>query len=238
METVGLSSHGFFVSSIFKTTRMKSINPLLLSHDALADDNPILKESYSEDHFIGLPYLIWNEIPTHLLFEPNDSYKPKRSLYQNPYAIRGVLLKVEASNTLPRNPTLKKYARQMRNESTITEIIFWVQVTKGRFHNIDFDRQRVIGNYIVDFYVHKLRLIIEIDGDSHKGKERYDAQRETDLNALGLTFYRIDAADVKYRIKTTMFKLEQFILGKYGTGESGSGSGSEKQSEKQSESNK
>ena len=124
----------------------------------------------------------------------------------------------------------------MRNESTITEIIFWVQVTKGRFHNIDFDRQRVIGNYIVDFYVHKLRLIIEIDGDSHKGKERYDAQRETDLNALGLTFYRIDAADVKYRIKTTMFKLEQFILGKYGTGESGSGS--EKQSEKQSESNK
>ena len=104
----------------------------------------------------------------------------------------------------------------MRNESTITEIIFWVQVTKGRFHNIDFDRQRVIGNYIVDFYVHKLQLIIEIDGDSHKGKERYDAFREAELKALGLTIYRIDAADVKYRIKTTMFKLEQFILEKYG----------------------
>lgn len=119
----------------------------------------------------------------------------------------------------------------MRNESTFTEIIFWVQVTKGRFHNIDFDRQRVIGNYIVDFYVHKLRGIIEIDGDSHKGKERYDAQREADLTALGLTIYRIDASDVKYRIKTTMFKLEQFILERYGTGESES----EKQNESESE---
>ena len=114
----------------------------------------------------------------------------------------------------------------MRNESTITEIIFWVQVTKGRFHNIDFDRQRVIGNYIVDFYVHKLQLVIEIDGDSHKGKERYDALREAELKALGLTIYRIDAADVKYRIKTTMFQLEQFILVTYGVrqGESERGS--------------
>jgi len=128
---VGLSSHGFFVSSIFKTTRMKSINPFPLSHDALADDYPILKEPYSEVNSIGLTYLIWNEVPTHLLFEPNESFKPKRSLYQNPYAIRGVLLQVQTSEPLPRNPALKIYARQMRNESALTEIIFWVQVTKG-----------------------------------------------------------------------------------------------------------
>ena len=80
----------------------------------------------------------------------------------------------------------------------------------------------------------KLRLIIEIEGDSHKGKERYDVQREAELTAIGLTFYRIDAADVKYRIKTTMCKLEQFILERYGTGERES----EKQNEKESESNK
>jgi very-short-patch-repair endonuclease len=70
-------------------------------------------------------------------------------------------------------------------------------------------------------------LIIEIDGASHKGKERYDAQREAELTAMGLTMYRIAAADVKYRIKTTMFKLEQFILEKYGQGESESESESE-----------
>lgn len=199
---------------------MKSIKPFSLSHDALLYDSPLLKERSSKGKTLDLPYQIWNEIPSHMLFEPNERYKPKRSLYQYPYAIKGIPLRVKNSKILPRNPELAKYARQMRNESTITEIIFWVQVTKGRFHNIDFDRQRVIGNYIVDFYVKKLHLIIEIDGASHKGKERYDAQREAELTAMGLTMYRIAAADVKYRIKTTMFKLEQFILEKYGQGES------------------
>ncbi len=215
-----MSSHGFFVPYLFKTTRMKSIKPFSLSHDALTYDSPFLKETKTKQKNTTLPYQIWFEIPPHLLFEPNERYKPKRSLYQFPYAIKGIPLNVKKTIILPRNPELVKYARQMRNESTITEIIFWVQVTKGRFHNIDFDRQRVIGNYIVDFYVKKLHLIIEIDGDSHKGKERYDAQREAELTAMGLTMYRIAAADVKYRIKTTMFKLEQFILEKYGQGES------------------
>ncbi|MBP1163359.1 very-short-patch-repair endonuclease [Chryseobacterium sp. PvR013] len=40
-----------------------------------------------------------------------------------------------------------------------------------KFHTIDFDRQRIIGNYIVDFYVKTLGLIIEIDGSSHDEKE-------------------------------------------------------------------
>lgn len=219
---MGLSSHGFFVTFLFKTTRMKSIKPFSLSHEALTYDSHVLKESKTKQKNTTLPYQIWYEIPPHLLFEPNERYKPKRSLYQYPYAIKGILLKVKNSKILPRNPELAKYARQMRNESTIPEIIFWVQVTKGRFHNIDFDRQHVIGNYIVDFYIRKLHLIIEIDDDSHKGKERYDAQREAELNAMGLTIYRIAAADVKYRIKTTMFKLEQFILERYGQGVSGS----------------
>ncbi|MEN9399159.1 MAG: hypothetical protein RL632_260 [Bacteroidota bacterium] len=205
---------------------MTRIKPFAPAQIAFAQDTASLQDAFLLQDSIELPYFIWKEIPPHILFDPNDSYKPKRSLYQQPYAIRGVHLMVKTSKPLPRNPALKKYARQMRNESTITEIIFWVQVTKGRFHNIDFDRQRVIGNYIVDFYVHKLQLIIEIDGDSHKGKERYDALREAELKALGLTIYRIDAADVKYRIKTTMFQLEQFILVTYGVrqGESERGS--------------
>ncbi|WP_317228619.1 MULTISPECIES: DUF559 domain-containing protein [Chryseobacterium] len=43
---------------------------------------------------------------------------------------------------------------------------------------MDFDRQRIIGNYIVDFYVKTLGLIIEIDGSSHDGKEIYDSIRQ------------------------------------------------------------
>jgi len=54
------------------------------------------------------------------------------------------------------------------------------------FHRIDFDRQRVIGNFIVDFYVKALGLVIEIDGSSHIGKEDYDKQRQNYLESLGL----------------------------------------------------
>lgn len=46
------------------------------------------------------------------------------------------------------------------------------------FWKIDFDRQRIIGNYIVDFYVKTLGLVIEIDGSSHENKEEYDQKRE------------------------------------------------------------
>lgn len=72
-----------------------------------------------------------------------------------------------------------------------------MQVTKGGFHKIDFDRQRVIGSYIVDFYIKRLGLVIEIDGSSHVGKEEYDLEREDYLRSLGLKIYRIEVSDVR-----------------------------------------
>ena len=46
-------------------------------------------------------------------------------------------------------------------------------INRKQFYAIDFDRQRIIGNYIVDFYVKALGLIIEIDGSSHNDKEDF-----------------------------------------------------------------
>ena len=46
-------------------------------------------------------------------------------------------------------------------------MLFWQQVHKGKFHGINFNRQKIIGNYIVDFYVPSLSLVIEIEGWSH-----------------------------------------------------------------------
>jgi very-short-patch-repair endonuclease len=60
---------------------------------------------------------------------------------------------------LPYNPALKQLARDKRKTGILSEVLFWQQVHKGIFHKIDFDRQRVIGNFIVDFYVKKLGLI-------------------------------------------------------------------------------
>jgi len=81
---------------------------------------------------------------------------------------------------------------------------------------LDFDRQRVIGNYIVDFYIKKLGLVIEIDGSSHEGKEAYDAKREEYLCSLGLKVYRISVDDIKQRMDAVLGKLEEFIVANYG----------------------
>jgi very-short-patch-repair endonuclease len=119
---------------------------------------------------------------------------------------------------LPANPNLKVRAKTLRQARNLPEVLFWMQVTKGNFHKIDFDRQKVIGNYIVDFYVKKLRLIIEIDGSSHIGKEVYDAERERFLVSLGLRMYRISVFDVIKNMNVVIEGLENFIVRNYGDG--------------------
>jgi very-short-patch-repair endonuclease len=120
---------------------------------------------------------------------------------------------------LPANPNLKVRAKTLRQARNLPEVLFWMQVTKGNFHKIDFDRQKVIGNYIVDFYAKKLRLIIEIDGSSHIGKEIYDTEREAFLVSLGLAMYRISVFDVMKNMHLVIDGLENFIVRNYGVGE-------------------
>ena len=74
----------------------------------------------------------------------------------------------------------------MRKARNPAEIRFWLAVKRKRLLGLDFDRQRIIGSYIVDFYCHQLGLVIEIDGMSHAGKQDYDAIRDDYLFALGL----------------------------------------------------
>ena len=124
-------------------------------------------------------------------------------------------LKLTPMLDLPCNILLKQRAKELRQAGNLPEVLFWMQVTKGRFHKIDFDRQRIIGNYIVDFYVKKLGLIIEIDGSSHIGKEEYDSVREAYLLSLNLTMYRIQVVDVMQRMGWVMANLENFIINRW-----------------------
>ena len=87
---------------------------------------------------------------------------------------------------LPYNPKLKGRAREMRNNSTKGEIKFWCELLRKRQSGYQFYRQKAITHYIVDFYCAKLKLVIEIDGTSHKVKEEYDKKRDNILNSLGL----------------------------------------------------
>ena len=117
---------------------------------------------------------------------------------------------------LPYNPKLRLLVKDKRKAGILSEVLFWQQVHKRKFYCIDFDRQRIIGNYIVDFYVKTLGLVVEIDGSSHDHKQEYDAKRQAFLENLGLNVYRIPDSDIKKNLGVVMSELEGFIVKTYG----------------------
>jgi very-short-patch-repair endonuclease len=117
---------------------------------------------------------------------------------------------------LPYNIKLKTRSRALRKAGVLSEVIFWLQVNKGIFWKLDFDRQRIIGNYIVDFYIKTIGLVIEIDGSSHDDKEEYDQKREDYLISLGLKVYRISDLRVKHDLNNVMMELEKYIIEEFG----------------------
>ena len=131
------------------------------------------------------------------------------------YTIREFKIAQHFIKDLPYNSNLKERTKGMRQARNLSEVLFWQQVTKGGFHNIDFDRQRIIGNYIVDFYAKKLGLVVEIDGSSHDNKVEYDKEREIYLAALGLKVYRITVNDILKHLIPAMIGLEDYIIENY-----------------------
>ena len=118
-------------------------------------------------------------------------------------------------HNLPENRELMGYARENRKAGNIAEIAFWKQVHKKMFHGLDFDRQKVIGNYIVDFFVKRLGLVIEIDGGSHNDKEDYDAQRDKCLEELGLKVFHTTDYDVLQHVNIVLEDLRKYIVESY-----------------------
>ena len=91
---------------------------------------------------------------------------------------------------LPLNKNLKKYSTELRNNSTPEENKLWYEFL--RTYPVRFNRQRIIDNYIVDFYCPKARLAVEIDGSQHyePKAEKYDENRTGKLEKLGLFVLR------------------------------------------------
>lgn len=116
---------------------------------------------------------------------------------------------------LPANKYLRKNARELRKNSTLSEVLLWNLLKNKRANGLDFDRQRIIGNYIVDFYCSKLKLVIEIDGCSHDNKYIYDKKRDEYLKSLGLSVIHFDDHDVKFQIDKVILSIEEIINNHY-----------------------
>lgn len=119
------------------------------------------------------------------------------------------------TENLPYNPQLNERAKKLRKAGNYPEVVFWQQVHKRKFHTIDFDRQRIIGNYIVDFYVKPLGIVIEIDGTSHNDKDAYDEKREAYLLSHNLKIFRITTLRILHDLQNVMIEPENYILENY-----------------------
>lgn len=113
--------------------------------------------------------------------------------------------------SLPYNPKLKERAKALRRAGNLSEVLLWNQIKNKQFSGLDFDRQKIIGNYIVDFYCAEKSTVIEIDGSSHDDKVEYDKQRDAFLIGLGLCVIHILDADVKQNLAGVMDFLSRHL---------------------------
>jgi len=99
---------------------------------------------------------------------------------------------------LPYNKNLKKFARELRSNQTKAETFLWFKLRKRQLKNYQFYRQRIISNYIADFYCPDAKLVIEIDGGQHYSEPGMtkDTLRDQHLSDLGLRIMRISAGEV------------------------------------------
>jgi len=114
---------------------------------------------------------------------------------------------------IPYNPKLKQFAKQLRQNMTLSEVLLWDQLKQKKISGYDFDRQRPINEFIVDFYCKDLMLAIEIDGDSHDHEEAYraDQKRQRILEGLGVNFLRFEDGEVKSDIDNVLSTIEIWI---------------------------
>ena len=109
---------------------------------------------------------------------------------------------------------LFEYAKRMRYAPTIAEKEVWDILNAEPFLTYKFRRQHPIARYIADFYSHKLKLVIEIDGGIHNLSEQieYDAFRDEDMMVLGILVLRLTNEEVLKQPELTVLKIESFIL--------------------------
>jgi cyclase len=107
------------------------------------------------------------------------------------------------------DPLLFELAKNLRRHMTGTEIILWQHLKSG-INGLKFRRQHPIGIYIADFYCHKVRLIIEVDGLIHEKLEikSFDEEREKQLKDLGCQILRFTNKEIYTDIENVLEKIK------------------------------
>jgi len=112
-----------------------------------------------------------------------------------------------------------EWAKKLRNNQTEAELFLRNHLLRIQISGVRFKSQHPVLYFIADFYCHKAKLIIEIDGGYHNTPEQfcYDRNRENELDALGLLVIRFTNEQVLNSIEKTLNMIETVILERVAT---------------------
>ncbi len=106
------------------------------------------------------------------------------------------------------NPERIERSKAFRRAMTKSERLVWNRLRAHRFRGLHFRRQAVIGPFIVDFYCHSLRLVVEIDGGVHESQKGMDSERDEFLKAMGLYVIRFPNSRVMSNLEEVLTDLD------------------------------
>src|SRR5580658_1832113 len=101
----------------------------------------------------------------------------------------------------------RQFARALRQQPTRAEEVLWAQLSGSRFHGAKFRRQVPFDRYVVDFYCHAAKLVIELDGKQHEWFSDYDAGRTEVLERLGLRIVRFTNEEVSDDLDSVLARI-------------------------------
>ena len=112
-------------------------------------------------------------------------------------------------------PDLFKRAKEMRKNPTQSERVLWNILRKYRTKGFLFRQQHPIFIFIADFYCHKIKLVVEVDGDVHFNDEsqEHDDGRTGEMEKFGIKVIRFTNEQVLYNQAIVIEQINEFITG-------------------------
>lgn len=109
------------------------------------------------------------------------------------------------------NSNTQRTAGILRRRMTLAEAVLWKRLKNKKIFNTKFRRQHPISIFIVDFYCHEHKLVIEVDGDIHNDEQssQYDSARTAVLNNYGLKVIRFHNDEILYFIDSVLEKIQK-----------------------------
>lgn len=98
-------------------------------------------------------------------------------------------------------------ARNLRESMTNAEIMLWEKLRNNQLLGFRFKAQHPVDCFIADFYCHKAKLVIEVDGKIHDKKTGYDKDRTAHLNSLGIVVLRFKNEEIEKDVGQVIEKI-------------------------------